>query len=177
MSHVDEKMHVRIVNVHFEHFAADQNLSADNSADFRRLDREVLVRSLRLHFEGLDSLGLNQIQHIFDRFFSDGVQIARSFYRRADGRYAKDLADLFEELLSVYGLVRPDVDQSLMAAHIHTGKLFYVLFDSLYQHALKIWFVHPLERHFTAPDDENILFVHCSTPTSPTLWGYISFIF
>ena len=82
-SHIYMKKHIRIVYIHFKNLAAHQHLGADDSADFRRLDRESLVSTLSLNLESLNASFLDKLHHVLYSLVSDGVEFRRCLHRLA----------------------------------------------------------------------------------------------
>ena len=96
---INEQLAVRLMDVHLQHFTADQNACADNPGNLRRLDRKRLVRPFRLYLEGSNSSLPDLLLHEFHRRFADSVQITGSFHRRAYGGHAEHSGHLTDDFL------------------------------------------------------------------------------
>ena len=144
MAHIHMQQHIRLMHVHLEHLAADKHLGADDASDFRRFDRKILVRALGLDLERMNAALRDQSVHVRDSLRTDGLQFRRRLDRFADGSNTEHLGDLLDDRLNIQCLVRPDKDQSFTSSDIDAAERFQIIADAVYQHSLKIWFIHTL---------------------------------
>ena len=147
------EQHVRLMDVHLENLAADQDLRPDDSADFRGFYRKILVRPLCLDLERRDSPFGNQIFHIFYGFLADGIKVRWRLHRFADGSHPEDLGDFLYDCANVQFLIRSYENQPLAAPYVHALERFYVVSNSVHQHSLKIGFVHTFQGNLAASYD------------------------
>ena len=138
------QQHIRLMHVHLEHLAADKHLGADDASDFRRFDRKILVRALGLDLERMNAALRDQSVHVRDSLRADGLQLGRCFDRFADGSNTEHLGNFLDDCVDIQFFVRPDKDQAFTSSDIDAAERFQIIADAVYQHSLKIWFIHTL---------------------------------
>ena len=120
----DEQLTIRFMNVNGQNLTALQYSSADHTADFRRLDGELLVCALCIHLEGLDSALFDDVHHVFHSSIADLVHdllcaafFDIDFYSRADGSYTEDLSDGLQGHIFFQFQGSADEDQTFVSFH------------------------------------------------------------
>ena len=154
------------MNVYSQNLTALQNAGTDHAADFRGLDGELLVRTLCIYLEGLDTALFDDVHHIFHSCIADLFHVLLraaffdvDFHSRAHGSYTKDLSNRLQSHFFFHIHGSSYEDQTFVSSYFHTGSdLLHGAADTVYQHAFKIGLVHTLQRHFTAAHDVCLLF-------------------
>ena len=154
------------MNIHRQDLTALQNSGTDHAANFRRLDGELLVRTLGIHLKGLDPTLFNDVHHVFHSRIPDLIHnLLRTaffdvdFHSRADGSYAEDLGDCLQSHLFFQFQRSADEDQTFISLYFDSvADLFQRTADPIHQHAFKIGLVHPFQRYFAAAHDICLLF-------------------